>query len=442
MKTRFGLIVPASCICLLLAAAQPTRIFAAETRTDQTVVIKADETIEDDLYVFGEKVTIEGTVKGDLIVFGGQIVIKGDVEGDIAAAGQTILIEGNVTDDVRFAGQVLKIASGAKVDGDVFGAGLSLELEGNAAVGGDVYYAGYQAALRGAIDGDVHGGMAHCALGGAIGGDVNVEVGGTDADPPPQQFGPPPPLAMPDVPHGLTVESAAKIDGKLTYSALREAKVANKESLVGGVNFKQQQAAAAAPPPTATEIALQQVRHFACVGVLGLAMILLMPRSSITLSDNIRRQPLASLLGGAGAIVLFFVLLAAIIVGAIVLAILFAMATLGELAAVTIAIGLLGCISLSGAFWLFSTYIAQVVASLAIGRLALTAPDRGQALAAFAVGLVVFALLCSIPYLGPAVAWIGMLLALGALLLCLIGYRRAEAPLKPAPAIGLKPVPA
>lgn len=107
------------------------------------------------------------------------------------------------------------------------------------------------------------------------------------------------------------------------------------------------------------------------------------------------------------------------------------------MALVTIILAMLACISLAGGYWLFSAYIAQVVASLAIGRLALQSPDRGTALAAFAAGLVIFAVLCSIPYayVGTVVAWVGMLLALGALLLCLFGLRR-----RPETAMEGKPV--
>lgn len=436
MKNRSGFVAQLACICCVFSTVPHTQSFAAETRGDQTVVIKADETIDDDLYVFGEKVTIDGTIKGDLIVFGSQIVIKGEVQGDVAAAGQTVLIEGKITDDVRFAGQVLKIASGSEIGGDVMSAGLSLEMEDAASAGGDVYYAGYQAALRGTIDGDVHAGVAHCALGGPIGGNVHLDVGGSENDPPPQQFGPPPPLAMPIIPHGLTIEGPAKIDGTLNYTALKEAKIESQDSVAGGVEFKQQHPSAPPKPPTAAEIAVQQIRHFACVGLLGLAMILLMPRSSVMIADNVRQRPLASLLAGAGAFVLFFILLAAIVVGVIVLAIIFASVTLGEMAVVTVVLGVLGFVGLAGGFWLFSAYIAQVVASLAIGRLALYAPDRRQALAAFGAGLVIFGLLCSIPYLGTWVAWIGMILALGALLLCLLGmHPRSEIVAKPVPPV-------
>ena len=50
------------------------------------VVIKADEVIEDDVYVGAANFTLEGTIKGDLIVAGTNITINGTVDGDLIAA--------------------------------------------------------------------------------------------------------------------------------------------------------------------------------------------------------------------------------------------------------------------------------------------------------------------------------------------------------------------
>jgi hypothetical protein len=393
---------------------------AIECRADQTVHIKADEVIDGNLYVFGEKVTIEGTIKGDLFAFGSQIVIKGAVEGDLAAAGQTVLIESQLGDDARVAGQVLKFASTAQVPGELIAAGLSLEMEKGSTVGGDLAYAGYQADLSGDVTGNVRGGMARARLAGTIGGDVNIEVGGGDDDPPPQTFGPPPPLAMPDVPGGLTIASTAKLEGDLHYSGHREANVEDGATLASPAEFSKLQVAAAAPAPTTTQVVLGKARHYACVALLGLVMVLLLPGWSTKLADNVRTRPMASLLGGTVALIGFFVLLVILIIAVIAIAVLAGMLTLGELAAVVVVVGLLSLVGLVGGFWLFTTYLGQAIASLAVGRLATGSVGARQILVAFLVGLVIFALACSIPYAGAIIAYVGMLLALGGLALWMI----------------------
>ena len=395
---------------------------AAEFRGDQTVHVQADEVIEGDLYVFGEKITIEGTIKGDLIAFGSQIVVKGPVEGDLIAAGQSLLVESQLADDARVAGQVIKFAASSQIAGDLVAAGMSLELEQGATVGGDVLYAGYQADLSGDIDGDLKAGMGNCRLAGAIGGDVNIEAGGDAGSPPASTFGPTP-LPMPSVAPGLTVASTAKVDGEFHYTAAKEADVEEGATFATPPEFTQQQGPATEPAPTTTQIVLGKLRHYACVALLGLLMIALLPRWSTSLADNIRTRPLASLLGGVIAFVAFFIVLIVLIVAVVIIAILAGMATLGELSAVVIVLGILSTIGLIGGFWLFTTYLGQAIASLAIGRLATGRLGAQQTLLAFAVGLVVFALLCSIPYAGGIIALVGMVLALGGLALWMIAGR-------------------
>ena len=99
---------------------------------------------------------------------------------------------------------------------------------------------------------------------------------------------------------------------------------------------------------------------------------------------------------------------------------------MGELSAITIVLGLLSFVGLIGGFWLFTTYLGQAVASLAIGRLVTGSLGARQIAVAFLAGLVIFALACSVPYVGGMIAFAGMLLALGGLALWLISGRAPE----------------
>ena len=60
----------------LLLLALSNRAVSAEFRGGEQFVLKADETIADDLYVFGQRITIDGTVQGDLVAFGEQITVN------------------------------------------------------------------------------------------------------------------------------------------------------------------------------------------------------------------------------------------------------------------------------------------------------------------------------------------------------------------------------
>ena len=96
-------------LAAMLSLTFATPALAFDGRSGDVVVIKADEVVNDDLYVSANEFTLEGTVKGDLIVFATTVYINGTVEGDLIAAGNTIVIEGTVTDDVRIAGAALQL---------------------------------------------------------------------------------------------------------------------------------------------------------------------------------------------------------------------------------------------------------------------------------------------------------------------------------------------
>ena len=60
---------------------------AYDGRGGENVVIGKDEVIDDDLFVGGSTVTVDGTVNGDLITAGQTVTINGKVTGNVIAAG-------------------------------------------------------------------------------------------------------------------------------------------------------------------------------------------------------------------------------------------------------------------------------------------------------------------------------------------------------------------
>ena len=406
-----------------------------ETRSGEKVHIKADEVIEGDLYAFGEKVIVEGTIKGDLIAFGKEIVVKGSVEGDVAAAGQSVLIEGQIGDDARLAGQVIKLASKSHVKGDVVAAGQSFELEDEAQISGDAALAGAQADLSGDIAGKLKAGVANCRIAGTITGDINLEVGGHDGPMP--SFGPPPAVGMPTVPAGLTIDSTAILKGKLVYTGPREAKIDDEAELASEAVFNQE-VDEPKPAPTAVERALPYLRHVVTVALLGLVMVLLLPRWSAGWSETLRTRPLLSIVGGIGLIALFIVALIALLIGVVLLAMLLGALTLEEMAVVVAVLGMLSGIGLTGGFWLVTVYLATAIAGLTIGRLIIPSARGLDTVLPFVIGFALLAAVSSIPYVGVVIAWAAMLGGLGALGLWWVQPRQPEslpipAQLVPAP---------
>ena len=100
-----------SLVILLILCLLPG-ILALEFKADSDVNIPADRIIDDDFYVAGGKVLVEGAVEGDLVVAGGNIELKGIVEQDLIVAGGDIQISGMISDDARIAGGNIQMDGG------------------------------------------------------------------------------------------------------------------------------------------------------------------------------------------------------------------------------------------------------------------------------------------------------------------------------------------
>jgi cytoskeletal protein CcmA (bactofilin family) len=413
---------------------------AAEIRGGETVVIKADETIADDLYVFGRQITIDGTIEGDLIAFGEKITINGTVKGDIAAAGQAVVLEGTA-DDARIAGQVLKLGPKAQIEGDVLAAGFSLETEPQSKIAGDALFAGAQALLAGQIDKDLKAGLGNLRLAGTIGGDADLEVGGQPGSDPIPNFGPTP-IPLPTVPSGLTVADSATVTGKLNYLSPHEAQI-DEGAKIGGINHTLPAPPAAAGPAAPPQnpyvaAALGRLRHVAGVLLVGLVVLVCFPRWSTEWADNIRTRPAASFFGGLAGVTAFIGLLILVVLAIVLFAVLAGLATLSELVPLIIAGGIVGYGAMIVLVWLFAAFLAEALTGLAIGRLKLADSSLATRIIAMIIGVVLLALVLSVPYAGALVASIVFLLGLGGFCLWLVGQREPQG----APVVASVPFPA
>jgi len=127
-------------VVLLVTLAVVPGVAAAATRTGGSVVVGADETIDENLDAFGGSVVVRGTVEGDLNAFAGTVVVQGTVEGDVMAVGGTVQILGTVGGDVEASGGTVDVGEGATVGGTLAAAGGTVAVAGT--VDGDARLAG------------------------------------------------------------------------------------------------------------------------------------------------------------------------------------------------------------------------------------------------------------------------------------------------------------
>src|SRR5207245_9167421 len=130
--TRPFLIVLFAVVAVLV----PGSALAAEVRHGNTTFVAPGETIDDDLYVFGGSLDVQGTVNGDVVFFGGTSTISGLITGDVLVMGGTTTITGEVRGSVRAAGGTINI--GGRVDRDVAVGAGTLNLSPTARIARDL----------------------------------------------------------------------------------------------------------------------------------------------------------------------------------------------------------------------------------------------------------------------------------------------------------------
>jgi cytoskeletal protein CcmA (bactofilin family) len=151
---------------LSLAFALPQAAFASEFRKGDTVEVRENETINGDVFLFGNRIRVEGTVngdvylfsadasvtghvKGDVIAFAQGLRVSGDVDGNIRCFSNNITITGTVSRNVTSFNEILSLDSAGKVDGSLNGFGKTLSIDGH--LGKDLMYYGEHAGISGTV---------------------------------------------------------------------------------------------------------------------------------------------------------------------------------------------------------------------------------------------------------------------------------------------------
>ena len=410
---------------LTIFLAVPTA-WAFEGRGGDVIIIKADEVVDDDLYVGAGEFTLDGTVKGDLVVVGGTIEINGAVEGDLIAAGQSVVVNGAVEDDARIAGYALLVDG--EVTDDLIAFGFSLENESGSNVGGDLFFRGYQALLAGDVteNADIGGGAVDIA--GTIGGDANVDVGEAEPGegmPPGFPFFPGLPT-VPSVPAGLTVDETASIGGDLNYIANAEATIP-AGVVAGETGFtlyvpevkEEAEAEPAAPSPAARAGVwfVGQLRRLITLLLVGVVMMWLVPGWTRKVTSIVQTRPLPSLGWGVVAIAAFVLVMLVLVIATVLLAIVFGVVTLGELAGRFAALGGIVMSTVAFGFSITWAYVTRIIISLLLGQLIFRlfkSPAAEHRWWPMLLGVLIFVIITAIPVLGWLATLATVLLGLGA----------------------------
>ena len=361
-------------LALAFLAVTAAPALAYDARGGDVITIAADETVNDDLYLAGRSILIEGTVNGD--IFGGArtLTINGTVNGGVTFVGETLTLNGEISESARFAGAEVFI--NGDIGRDLVVTASEVTINEQSVISGDLILGAGVTRVNGQIGGDVMGGADTIIISGTVDGSVQVEL------------------------KRLTLAPDAEIGGDLVYTSDNEANILSGATVSGTTtrNLPERDERAWPFLPVLAGLAVVwKILSFLMILLLGILLIILAGGRLTAMSDYIQSNPWHSLWWG---IVIFVVAPAAAVL------------------AIMTVVGLpLGLISL--ALYGMALYLSQVPVALLIGRLIIRQnrplESRGMMIGALALGLFVLFLLGLIPFAGWIIGLLTIIFGLGTL---------------------------
>lgn len=398
-------------ILLLALLLSPTpRAAATDFRQDETVIIAAGEVVDDDLFVSANTIEINGTVKGDLIASGSSVVINGTVEGSTAAGGQSVEVNGTINGSLYTGGYDVQLNEGAVIGRNLYFFGFSLGINPGAAVQRDVLASGYQVRLDGTVEGDVLVSVSALAVNGRVGGDLRGGVSSAAGGTVPPMPGMPDTVAV--LPPGMDIGSQSSIGGNVTVSA---------EQISTGVETEES---------PVQRVLLPRLGEFLAIIIVG-GLLLRFGRGILEeVVAALRTQVLPGV--GWGCVTVLVVPLLLFVAVAIVFltTLLGGLVTFGQLVNELAALGGVTIAFALVAFLVFVSIMTKVIVSQLVGDALLDrfasgmVPGLRKRFLALVVGALLYEILRAVPFLGPAVALLVILLGLGAIWLTIRDRRR------------------
>lgn len=402
--------------------------------------LPADQEIDDDLFIAGDVISVDGTVNGDLFAFGSTVTINGKVHGSLIAMGQTVIINGEVAGSVYSGSSSTVVGEEAEIGRNMYYGGFALEIEEGAVITRDLAMGGYQALLAGEIGRDLYAGVGALEISGTIGGDVNAEVAGPEEGPMPFNFFMPT-GAPPAVSPGLRIAESAEIGGQVSYISPSNQSESIETSPDGGVVYSTPAPDTTGQPSSpdieinyglqAAHWFLQRARELVTLLALGALVLWQIPDLFNTVIDKATSETLPA--SGWGLVTVIVGYVGAAIAAGLVLAlgIFFGVLTLGGLGRAIFGIGFSSIGLIMAVFVLMVTYGSKLVLAFWSGRwlLGKMAPQTLESKAWFwplLLGVVIYVFLRAVPFLGWLFGIIVTLIGMGAMWLVFQDWRKSR----------------
>ena len=373
--------------------------------------VKEGEVVDHNLVLSGPTVKMDGTVEGDLMAIGDKVTINGEVDGNLVVIGNQVVLNGPVSGSVYIGAATLVVGSEASVGRDVSFIGGMFETQETSSVARDLNLVSLDANMAGSTGRDVNALIGPMRLGIVI-YDFLKNQGWL-----PKTTG----LEL----RSPQATSAGHVAlGSLTLQSVRH--VVLLASPAGGLGFQDS--------TTNTEAwrdwGIALLRNIGALLIVGLLAAWLLPLQLRWTSSQPQSRPWRSLL--TGFLILLLGWFVAILVLLLFLGLAFFLfwASLPNLGFLVGSLGLLAVGLVVVVYWLSIAYFSKVIMAFLLGRMLfrrfLPKYEQGRFGPLF-VGVIVYALAASIPYLGWVFSVIITMFGLGALWIAAFPHKRVEA---------------
>jgi cytoskeletal protein CcmA (bactofilin family) len=376
--TALAVVVAGLCAAVL----SPASAWATETRKGESAGVGHEETINGDIFLFGDRIRIDGTVEGDVFLFGKNANVTGHVKGDVIGFAQMLEVDGQIDGNIRAFTNTLTLRG--TVGKNVLTFDENVDLESSSKIGGSLTIFVENLNLEGMLGRDIFSMSKHLTVNGTVGGNIRAKS------------------AM------LSFGPNAQVKGAIRYEGDAPAEVAPSAKLASPVEYHKLEHK---PRYMEGHYYVWQVIWVAAFVLFGLVLLQLMPVFAREAVTNAERYGASF---GLGVLVFFGVPIAAII------------------ACVTV-VGLFVGIS-AVLLWYASLYFAQIIVGALVGR------EIWPLIGRMAVGVVLVRMATVIPEIGGWVKFGVILWGLGALSLTI--YNRFQPTIgATAPAVPYIPPP-
>jgi hypothetical protein len=144
-------------------------------RADWSIIrdtVPKEQVIDNDVLATGTDVVIDGTINGDLWAVGSTVTVNGPVSGSLVAVGRTVILNGKVGGSTYIVGRTLKMGETVLVLHDVHFAGLLLDGLPGSRIGRDLGVATVRGRISGQVGRALSGFILLLTFDGQVGGDT------------------------------------------------------------------------------------------------------------------------------------------------------------------------------------------------------------------------------------------------------------------------------